>query len=93
MTVRHVGGLVLTVVGLFDLGCCDVGVVCCDLDVESAVVEPIDVAEYCELDVIEVAPWPLRINQLPLVEAVECLGHSVDAPMDGPARCRLSGAS
>ena len=40
-------------------------------------VEPVDVAERGELDVLEAAPRSARVDELPLVEPVETLGHSV----------------
>ena len=46
-------------------------------------VEPVDVGERGELDVLEPRPWPLGVDQLPLVEAVEALGEAV-----GPRRQR-----
>jgi hypothetical protein len=41
------------------------------------VVEPVDVAEGGELDVVEAFPGALGVDQLPLVETVERLGHRV----------------
>jgi len=41
------------------------------------VVEPVDVVERGPLDVFDVAPGTLSINQLALVEAVERLGQSI----------------
>jgi len=58
-------------------GRCDVGVVVGDLAVDAAVVEPVDVAECGELDVVETAPRSLRVDQFPLEQAVEGLGHGV----------------
>ena len=40
-------------------------------------VEPVDVAEGGELDVVEAPPRSLWVDELPLVEAVEALGHGV----------------
>jgi len=44
-----------------------------DLAVEATVVEPVDVFEGGELDVVEAAPRTLRVDELPLVEPVERL--------------------
>ena len=52
-----------------------------DLAVEATVVEPIDVGERGELDVVEAAPRTLRVDQLPLVEPVGRLCERVDAPI------------
>jgi len=41
------------------------------------VVEPVDVAEAGELGVVESPSRALRVDELPLVEAVEALGHGV----------------
>ena len=73
----------------------DVGVVVCDLAVEPSVVEPVDVAQGGELDVIEPLPWALGVDEFPLVEAVEALGHGVEAPIcqDGSSSRRLEGLS
>ncbi len=60
----------LTVVGGLELGRRDVAVLG-DLTVETALVEPVDVAERGELDVVEAPPGTVAIDQLPLVEAVE----------------------
>jgi hypothetical protein len=65
------GGLALTVVGGLELRRGDVGVVVGDLAVEPAMVEPVDVAEGGELDVVESLPRCLRVDELPFVEAVE----------------------
>ena len=46
-------------------------------------IEPVDVAEGGELDVVETPPWALGIDQLPLVEAVEGLGHRVVVAVAG----------
>ena len=40
-------------------------------------VEPVDVGHRGELDVVETAPGALRVDQLPLVEPVERLGHRI----------------
>ena len=44
---------------------------------EAPVIEPVDVLEGGELDVVEASPWSLRVDELPLVEAVERLSHGV----------------
>ena len=67
----------MTVVGRFELCWRDVGVVLGYLTVQPAVVEPVDVAEGGELDVIKTSPRPLGIDELPLVEAVEGFGHGI----------------
>jgi hypothetical protein len=48
-----------------------------DLAVASPVVEPVDVLEGGELDVVEAVPGAVRLNELPLVEPVERLDHRV----------------
>ena len=45
--------------------------------VDPAFVEPVDVGERRPLDVLDVAPGSLAVNQLGLVEAVEALGERV----------------
>ena len=50
---------------------------------ESAVVEPVDVAEGGELDVVEALPRTLGVDQLPFVEGIEPLGHGVIARLTG----------
>jgi hypothetical protein len=47
-----------------------------DLTVQTTMVEPVDVLESLELDVIESAPRTL-VNQLGLVQAVEGFGERV----------------
>jgi len=53
-----------------------------DLAVASPVVEPVDVFEGGELDVLEARPGTLGVDELPLLEPVEALDHRVDAPID-----------
>ncbi len=48
-----------------------------DLAVEASVVEPVDVGERRELDVVETSPWAFRVDQLPLVEPVERLDEGI----------------
>ena len=48
-----------------------------DLAVEATVVEPVDIGESLELDIIDAALRALRVDQLPLVEPVEGLGHGI----------------
>lgn len=48
-----------------------------DLAMEPAVVDPVDVAESGELDVVEAAPGAVALDELPLVEPVEALGQGV----------------
>jgi len=67
----------LTVVGDLEVCRCDVGVVVGDLAMESTVVEPVDVAEGGGFDVVESLPRSPQVHQIPLVEAVEALGHGV----------------
>jgi hypothetical protein len=50
--------------------------------VQPAVVEPVDVGERLELDVVETAPGPAAVDELPLIEPVERLRERVDAPID-----------
>jgi hypothetical protein len=45
--------------------------------VDSSVVEPVEVVERRPLDVLDVAPRPLAMDQLGLVETVERLGKSL----------------
>jgi hypothetical protein len=45
--------------------------------VEPAVVEPVDVAQGGELDVVEALPGTLRIDEFPLVPTDEAFGHGV----------------
>jgi hypothetical protein len=63
----------LTVVGLFQLGGWDHA----DLAVKASVVEPVDVFQGGELDVIEPSPWAFRSDQLGLIEPVETLSQSI----------------
>ncbi len=48
-----------------------------DAAVEAAMVEPVDVAQGGELDVVQAAPGPVSVDELPLVEPVEALGEGV----------------
>lgn len=48
-----------------------------DLAVEAAVVEPVDVLEGGELDVVESLPGAAAVDEFPLVEPVEALGERV----------------
>ena len=43
----------------------------------STVVEPIDVLECLPLDVLDVAPWSLAVDEFGLVETIEDLGQRV----------------
>ncbi len=54
-----------------------------DLGVEAAVVEPLDVGEGGELDVLRVAPRALGFDELVLVEPVEALGQGVVVALTG----------
>jgi hypothetical protein len=56
----------LTVVDGFELCWGDVGVVLGDLAVEPAVIEPVDVTERGELEVVETLPGALRRDELAL---------------------------
>ena len=60
----------MTVVVGLELGRGDVGVVVGDLAVKAAVVEPVDVAEGRELDVVETTPGSLSVDEFGFVEAV-----------------------
>jgi hypothetical protein len=71
------GCRVLNVVGGFELGRCGVAGVVGDLAVKVSVVEPVDVGHRRELDIIDAAPRPLRVDEISLVEPVEGLGHRV----------------
>ena len=67
----------MTVVGGLVLGRGDVAGIVGDAAVEASVVEPVDVGEGRELDVVEATPGALPVDQLPLVEPVERLGEGV----------------
>ena len=67
----------MTVVGGLELCWCDVAVVVGDLAMEAPVIEPVDVLEGGEFDVVEASPRSLGVDELPLVEAVERLSHGV----------------
>ena len=58
-----------------------------DLAVQTTVVEPVDVLEGRELDVIEAAPGP-PVDQLGLVQAVEGFGERVVIRVAARARPR-----
>jgi hypothetical protein len=49
--------------------------------VEAAVVEPVDVLQGGQLDVVEALPLPTAADELGLVETDEGLGGGVDAPV------------
>ena len=66
-------GLSLTVVGLVELDGSDVA----DLAVEANVVEPVDVDERVEVDVADVSPGSVALDQLCLVETDRRLGHGI----------------
>ena len=67
----------MTVVGGFE-GCrCREAGAGFDLAVKASVVEPVDVGECGELDVVEAALGAFRVDELPLVERVERFGHRV----------------
>ena len=53
-----------------------------ELAVQSAVVEPVDVGEGGQLDVVGVTPRALATDELGLVEPVHALGERVEAPID-----------
>jgi len=71
------GYRVVTVVGGLELGRGGVAGVAGDLAVEAAVVEPVDVGEGRELDVVEPPPRSATVDELPLVEPVEALGEGI----------------
>ena len=48
-----------------------------DLTVKTALVEPVEVGQGGELDVVEALPRAVPVDELPLVEAVKALGHGV----------------
>jgi len=48
-----------------------------DLAVQASLVEPVDIGEGGELDVLQPGPRALGVDELPLVEPVEALGHGV----------------
>jgi hypothetical protein len=70
-------GLGLTVVESFHLCWRDVTVVVGDLAVETAMVEPVDVLQGSELDIVDTPPWSEPVDQFPLEQPVEALGHGV----------------
>ncbi len=63
--------------GGFELGEWDV----VELAVQSPLVEPVDVGEGGQLDVLGVAPGALQSDELGLVEAVHALSEGIDAPI------------
>ena len=71
MGPRHLGGVGLTVVGGLERGRGGVAWAGFDLAVEASLVEPVDVGEGGELDVLEPRPSALRVDQLPLVEPLK----------------------
>jgi len=44
---------------------------------QSAIVEPVDPGQRCELDSLEAAPWSTPVYDLGFVEAVDRLGESI----------------
>jgi hypothetical protein len=48
---------------------------------QPAIVEPVDPFERGELDTLERPPWPAAVDDLGLLETVDGLGESIDAPM------------
>ena len=48
-----------------------------DLAVQATVVEPVDIGEGGELDIVEAPPRSLRVDQFPFVEPVEALDEGV----------------
>jgi hypothetical protein len=54
-----------------------------ELAVEAAVVEPFDIGERLELDVLGVAPWPSAPYQFGLEHAVEALGEGIVERLSG----------
>ena len=63
----------LGIVARFGLGGRDIS----DRLEQAAFVEPIDPFEGCELDGLEVAPWPTPMDEFGLVETVDRLGQRV----------------
>ncbi len=51
--------------------------------VNSTVVEPIDVLECLPFDVLNVAPWPLAMDEFGLVETIEALGQRIIVTLTG----------
>ena len=82
------GGVLGSVERCFELCGRDVAAVA----VEAVFVEPVHPRQRGELDVIESSPRAFRVDELPLVEPVERLGHRVDAPIgqDTGARSRVA---
>jgi hypothetical protein len=56
------------VVGFVGCWCGEPAAAVEDLAVAAPVVEPVDVLEGGELDVLEAFPWALRVDELPLVD-------------------------
>ena len=77
MSPGRVGGDDLTVVGGLERSGGGEAGAWFDLAVEASVVEPVDVGERGELDVVEATPGALLVDQLPLVEPVEALDEGV----------------
>jgi hypothetical protein len=76
----------LTVVGCFERGGGGEAGAGFDLAVEASVVEPVDVGEGRELDVVESPPWALFVDEFPLVEAVEALDEGIVIRLSGQSR-------
>ena len=74
---RQLGRVVVSVVGGLDLG----WGAHVEFAVEPAVVPPPDPFQGRELDLLDRAPRALEADQLGLVQAVDRLGVSVDAPI------------
>ena len=72
-----VGCALLTVVGFVVGGGGEAAAAGEDLALAASVVEPVDVFEGGELDVLEPGPGPVGIDEFPLEEAVERFDHRV----------------
>ncbi len=68
----------LSVVGGLELGGWDVA----DLAMEPPEVEPVDVFEGRELDLVDVAPGAVTADELGLVQPDRALREGIDAPID-----------
>jgi len=73
----------LTVVESLELCRGDIAVVVDDLAMQAPVVEPVDVAQGGELNIVEPLPWSLAVDELPFVKAVEGFGEGIVIALTG----------
>ncbi len=57
--------------------------------VKPAMVEPVDVLQSGQFQLVEAAPRTVPLNQLRFVQSVHGLGERVDAPMSSASRVDL----